>query len=288
MMNENSNGIKFTGWGMLEHYLEEERKFYNLSISSLGSLYDYGWLPAFNTSRVREVADSLFQTTHNYFMRLHELTSLAIKEIPAMERELEVMGRLNTEVLEPTREIISATQEKGKKFSIEEWANITDNLSRVRIYMEYRDGINLIRENSIIFQQHPRDLVRTFKVPLYAFERKWNETYYIGPGFNFINFCAVDSHDNTLLPKLLKEKNSRKRKEIMLNEIPEEGLKRVVLTPQIDKIKASLSTRKHEDIRSKLCTVSSLRMRLDRERFKNYIKEIFRLSNLLDSLFYIS
>jgi hypothetical protein len=267
---------------------------YNDVIVQTGYFWDKTWLPAYsNDDRGYEIADPLYQTIFNNFQRLKELTSSVKNIIPAMEKELMVMDRLEKYFIEPTKELIytkvpNTLSERGNKHMLlpDEWVKITDNLSRVRTYMDYRNGLNFIRYWYFVYKKPVKDLVRTLKGPLVAFERKWGEKYYTGPmeGFGFVTFCGIDSHDETVLPKVLKEKDPT---EILLNEIPEKGLERVILNPNENvqkKIEDSLRIRAHKDT---VCTVNSLRIRLDRKRLEEYTKEIFKLCGFLDYVSYI-
>jgi hypothetical protein len=285
------NKPRIEGWGALEQALEDERIFYKDVIIPTGYLWDKAWLDAYShDDRGYELADPLYQTISNNFERLRELTSSAVKEIPAMEKELMVMGKLYKDFIEPTKEIIytkvkSTLKERENKLMLlpDEWITVTDNLSRVRAYMGYRSGINFIRYWYFIDRNPISDLVKMFRKPLLAFERKWDGKYYTGTmeEFGFITFCAIDSHDNTVLPKVLKEKEP---KEVLLNEIPENGINRVIFSPSVEvkkRIEESIRTRTHKDT---MCTVNSLRIRLDRARFEKYTKEILKSSGILDYL----
>jgi len=294
--NMASDKPKIEGWSALEQALEDERTFHKDVIVPTGYLWDKTWLDAYShDDRGYELADPLYQTISNNFERLRELTSYAVKEIPAMEKELMLMGKLYKDFIEPTKEMIyskvpSAAQERENKLMLlsDEWIAVTDNLSRVRAYMGYRNGINFIRYWYFIDRMPVSDLVKMFEKPLMAFIGKWDEKYYTGSmeEFGFITFCAMDSHDDTVLPKALKEKEPDK---VLLNEIPENGINRVIFSPNVEvqkRIEESLRTRTHKNT---MCTVNSLRIRLDRERFKKYTKEILKSSGLLDYLqYYIS
>ncbi|MDI6806477.1 MAG: hypothetical protein QMD14_01520 [Candidatus Aenigmarchaeota archaeon] len=291
-----SDKPKIEGWSRLEQVLEDERNFYKDVILLTGYLWDKAWLDAYShDDRGYELAGPLYQTISNNFERLRELTSYAVKEIPAMEKELRIMHRLYKDFIEPTYELIykkvpGAAQDRENKLMLlpDEWVGVTDRISRVRIYVDYRNGIDLIREWYFIKKKPVSGLVRKFEKPLNAFTRKWNEKYYTGKmeEFGFITFCAVDSHDNTVLPKVLKEKEPDK---VLLEEIPENGINRVILSPNVEiqkRIEESLRTRTHKDT---MCTPNSLKIRLDRERVEKYVKEILKLSGVLGYLqWYIS
>jgi|GEM_PF-4370730 len=285
---------KIEGWGLLEQALEDERTLYKDVILETGYFWDKTWLPAYShDDRGYEIAGPIYQTISNNFQRLKGITDSVKNVIPAMEKELMIMERLEKDFMGPIKELIytkvpNTLSERGNKKILfpEEWVDTTDKLSRVRTYIDYRNGLNFIRYWYFVYKKPVRDLVKDFKGPLIAFERKWEDKYYTGTmeEFGFVTFCGIDSHDETVLPKVLKEKDP---KEILLNEIPERGLERVIFNPAEDvrkKIEHSLRIRTHKDT---MCTVNSLRIRLDRKRFKEYTKEILRLCGLLDYLSYI-
>jgi len=295
------------GWGSLEQSLEEERQFFKSSIVPLGLLWDKTWLPGYsNEDRGYDLAPNLYnvymgekrrrkddyleeEEDQGHFIRLQELTSSSIEEIPAMEKEVKIMGRLNEMYIKPMYEIIfskvpSAVNERGK-FILEpdEYATLSDSLSRLRIYLDYRNGLNALRYRHFVKKEPCTILSKSHEDVARAFIRKWDEKFYL-PGveqFGFLTFCAVDAHDNTLLPKVLKnELADENPDDILLNEIPESGIKKVILDPLQQEaqkmMRVALTYRKPVE---KLCTANSLKMRLDRERFARYQEEIRRLNH---------
>jgi len=281
--------LKIEGWGKLQQLIENEERFYKVAILHEGYMWDDEWLEAYlRDDRGYEVAKRLCEVVFNDYVELEKYTSEAQGIIPAMEKELFVMSKLYEDFLKPVKEIIytkvpSSVEKRGGKLILfpDEWIKISDSISRERIYMNYRRGYNLIRNWHFIRKKPIVELIRAYKNDLLAFERKWDEKYYTGgvDTFSFVTFCAIDSHDNTILPRLLKE---RQYKKILLNEIPEIGINKVVLAPNEDvkkKMDEILKIRAHKEA---LCTVNSLRMRLNREKVRNYITNLLELSGLLD------
>lgn len=278
----------------LRKCIEDEAGIFEDMIVPIGYLWDKTWLEAYSHDDrgYEELRNPLYPTISSTFNRLRKVTSSAVEEIPAMEKELMIMHKLYKEFMKPTKEIIEKVQkipeERENKLMLlpEEWINVTNNLSRIRVYFSYRNGSNLIKKWYFIDRKPVKDLVEICKGSLVAFERKWNEEYYIDSKekFGFVTYCSIDSHDDTVLPKVLKEKEPS---EILLNEIPEKGIDRVIFNPSVEvqkRIEHAIRTRTHKHA---MCTVNSLRNLLDRERIKNYNREILRLSGLLDYLSYV-
>lgn len=297
--------IKFEGWGLLEKYLEDEKSFYELA-SSFDALWDKTWLDAYSLDdRGYEVALPLYESISTQFKKLEELTSQLLTEIPAMEKELFIMHNLYQNFLEPTRRIIyeeipkvSKEREDKLMFLPQEWIEVSDNLSRIKTYLDYRNGANFLRYWYFIKNEELKSLIKSVKEVLIDFTKNWEAKYsprgiltpkgekILSPSeeLGFLTFCVVDSYnDDPILPRLLKNKETR---EILLTEIPEKGLEKVLLTlnKEKKKIEESLMKRTHKEI---LSLGNSLRLRIEKENFENYAKEILKLSGFLDYLSYV-
>ena len=101
--------------------------------------------------------------------------------------------------------------------------------------------------------------------------------------FGFISFLGVDSHDDSndspILPKIL---NAKDPTDVMLNEIPERGIYNVVFADEkkiTDGISHILENREQK---VKMCTVSSLKLRLDKNRMAQYIRKFVPRPNSSD------
>ncbi|MEM5834325.1 MAG: hypothetical protein QXQ69_00570 [Candidatus Aenigmatarchaeota archaeon] len=285
--------IKFENWGLLEKYLEDERSFYQI-ISSLDVFWDRTWLDAYlSEDRGYEVSLPLYESISTQFKKLEELTSQLVTEIPAMQKELFVMHNLYENFLQPVKKMIYETipsiknqRENKLIFLPQEWIEVSDSLSRVKTYLDYRNGANLLRYWYFVNNEQMKNLVKSFKEALITFTKAWEFKYSPNSSeeLGFLTFCVIDSYnDPSILQKLLRNKET---KQILLNEIPEEGIKRIVLASngQKKKIEESLMKRTYREL---LSVGNSLKIRAERENFKNYIEEILKLSGFLDYLSYV-
>ena len=290
---------KISGWGILEQSLEEERNFYLDVTVPTGIVWDRTWLEGYkNDDRGYSISHDLLnlyvgtedsEDNRGIFKRLLRLTSSSITEIPAMEKELRVMRDLYETHIKPTKDIIfskvpEAVAERGKlEFVPEEYAQISDSLSRLRVYMDYRNGINGLRYHHFVKKEPCFFITKTYQDVINAFLRKWNEKFYLGnvEQFGFVTFCAIDSHNNSILPRVLEsELVGESPDKILLSDIPETGISRVILDSNIEKIRekmrVALLYRKHGDI---MCNVNNLRIRLERKEFERRQQKVTRLTN---------
>lgn len=288
---------KIEGWGLLENYLEEERNFYKNVPVFLGFYWDSAFLPAYSSddrgykqalelTKVIAGDPTSVEKDEGVFGSLTKLTSEQVSAIPAAQKELAIMGELYKKFVEPTKKIVyetvpSESEKRGKLVLLpEEWIEVADNISRIRTYMDYRNGINFLRYWYFVNPRAPvRNLIKTFKPATLAFIRKFDQKFYLGPKeeWGFITLFAIDAHNNSLLPKLVENKSVEK---ILLNEIPEKGIREVIV--DFDKKRAKDMI---EDILEKrtqkesFCSVNTLRLRVNLKKLEKHAEKLFKLDD---------
>lgn len=278
----------------LENLLMRERDLYQDSIRFVGDFWDHVWIPAYdNDDRGYEHASTLLnyfsQPSDNegelgIFERVHQITSSSIQDIPAMEKELRVMRKLSEEYIKPTRDIIlnnvlaEVEAREGKLILFpEEFAVISDNLSYIRTYFDYRSGYNYLRRELILKKKSIKKIIEERLPLLLAYERKWDYTFFPGgvEKYGFINFCAVDAHDNTILTEALETPNPER---IVLEKIPEQGIDATIFNPMKDKnkneIRRILELREQQH---KMCNVKLTRQKYSREKIKAFNEKLKNL-----------
>jgi len=297
-----SKNPRIEGWGLLEKYLEEERNFYQNIPVLLGFYWDSAWLPAYSsddrgykqavefTKIIAGDPNSVEKDT-GVFGTLTKITSEQVSIIPATQKELSIMHELYKRYVEPTQkivyEIVPRDLEKRKKQVLlpEEWIEVADNISRIRTYIDYRNGINFLRYWYFVSPRAPiRNLIKTFRPATLAFIRKFNQKFYLGSKeeWGFITLFAIDAHNNSLLPKLLKKRRKKDMERVLLNEIPEKGIREVILDFDKEKAKSII-----EDILEKrtqkesFCSVNTLRLRISLKKLKIHAEKLFKLDESL-------
>lgn len=286
---------QISGWGALEQALEDERVLFNDVTRAMGSVWDHGWLPAYaNDDRGYELTGDLYKIYSDSFDRLREITSTyPLEQMPVMQRELKTMGYLKNEILDPAREIIfdevpGSVKMKKLMLSPLQYALLSYYFPTIRIYIDYRNGKNSILTKHFIDEKPVSELVKKYKSPLCAFLRKWNEKFGLGSveEFGFITYVAVDSHDNTVLPKVLNANSSKQVTDILRKERPGRGVNRVIRQNK-EKIRSQVSDILHaRDQKEGMCNVSNLRMRLKREQMAEYTKKIFDSAGIVTNYGY--
>lgn len=262
---------------VISDYLKTEREFFNASTLPTGQLWDWGWLNALSDGReAYGLAPRLFEVYTENFNTLSKITGQAVKEIPALQSELAVMGELFRGYVVPTEEIIGDVLSHGRKsLTIEERAEISNNLMPLRIYSDYRNGYNLLRTQHFRVRKPIAHLVNDYASELKHFVRAWGRKYEIPtvPKFGFVTYCVVDASDYTLMPEMLESDDPTK---ILLEELPEDGIRRVMLDREnhnrVGKMVYNATKRKRQ--RSRQCNVNNLRVRADRTTVRNYTERV--------------
>jgi len=273
-------------WGDLEKLLETERDFYNDTTKFIGAYRDHRWIRSLgNRRRGIEYVDELFDMYRHTFDRLGEITSLMSKKIPAMEKELMVMGKLKGLFIEPTKAIVDGTKKYGRdSLTAEEAGEITYNLIPIRVYLDYRNGFNLLRTQHFTIGQPIAYLVKSMEGTLNIFLNTWYQKFKPGPVevFGYLNFVGVDSHNNSVLPQILTTGDPTN---ILKTEMPMRGIERTILSENLslkEKIVTSIKKRrpkKKKYLMHNLCNVSSMRKIFNRREILPFAKRISELSD---------
>jgi hypothetical protein len=194
------------------------------------------------------------------------------------------LGDLAEDYLIPARQIFNETERYGrKKLTVKEAAEITYNLTPIRIYLDYRNGLNYIRKFYLVDGHHVALLVDGLDNTLQHFIRSWYDTFKPGPVrvFGYLNYAGVDAEDGTFLPEIIQSDDPT---DILLEGFPGTGIKKVITNPRPDiksEVEDLIRTRvrgKKSHLKNNLCNVKSYRRRVNKSNLQKYANEIKKLS----------
>ena len=274
----------------LREVLYEESDLYRLSIPPMGALWDQAWLSGYaQDDRSASMLGQFLTIVSNNLQKMAELTAVAKEYMPAMNKELDVIHKLDDKMIAPVErtyeEMVSRAKREGRYLLLpKEYSDTSYRINSITTYFDYRNGLNVLRTNHFDGED-TRKLLKKYGPAARAFVKKWDWHFSIGDPkeFGFISFLGVDSHDDSnnspILPKILKAKDPT---DVLLNEIPERGIYNVIFADEekiTDGIKHILENREQK---VKMCTVSSLKLRLDKNRMTRYIRNFVPRPNSND------
>lgn len=282
-------------WKELEQNLIVARDFYDSTIIDVGAYRDHAWLPALTKpDRGLGIADTLvFSMYMDKFSKLREIKESMVKEGPAFDEELHLLGEVQRRFIEPTKNIVLAAKRYGRdSLTDEEAGAITYNLIPVRVVFDFENGLDYIRFYHFVLRQQVAYLVRELRGPLDAYITSWFGHFTPGhvPEFGYINFCGVDSLDDSpnspIMPKILSAEDPTS---ILVSKLPSKGLEKILedkpkLRKEIISTIANTQTsdatqlQKEDYLKRHQCNVSATRKIFEKKVLRSYANNIDRLS----------
>ena len=265
--------------------LRNELRISRSEIISLGKFY-HEFIESYVDGKIgvfklREILSFLYGSEDEFekpvFPELVERVGELETYIPAMRKELSFLERLR-EGLDEVREIFHASLKRGILLP-EEHAKVAYDLSNLRIYYDYLHGYNCIR-TWILERKGIRGLLDHYQgiIKAFIYKTRENRHFYMGGvnGYAFLTFFGIDAHNNSILRKLIKTKDYQKRLDICVNEIPEQGLERVLFQSREKVLQSFYRSQRERTFKRGMCLPSALRARFELKRLENYYQELYR------------
>jgi len=305
--------MKNVEWTPFKEHLKTESDFLHQTVPAIGNAY-HSLLNSYNVpgdhgyrdrgySKAIELLEllSVFPDKHDeelsssesgsresgYFPRLFDLTSAGRLYMPAMGIDLEIMGRLRKERLNPAKELVYKTvpskikERDGKYlFKPQEFADLVESLNATRQYWDLRIGLNYLRSGHFVEGKPVEELVSRFIRSLDAFGHTWkrNGTWNLGAGdvavdrYGMINLAVYDAHTGSVIADALESDDPS---EILFRDVPERGINELMFG---EEVKSNLRAEMRKDLENdntySMCVASMIRRRGDLGKFLKYVTRL--------------
>ncbi|MEM5853436.1 MAG: hypothetical protein QXG39_02945 [Candidatus Aenigmatarchaeota archaeon] len=250
-------------WDITKQYTEEEVEFFKSLCDQLNIIYHDVLLksPYLSYPQAKENIQHSFENLYSSFMEVLKKTSESVDIKPANEKELGLLRELNT-YLEKSKELLE------KPYVFHYFGDLVETYTNFFGYSLYRYARGILEEKIIIDGKSPRTVYKSYESILFSFLKKWQNEFYANlEEKSIITFAIIDSLDNTIFPKLITSRNPRK---ILLEEVPEIGMKKFFQKSIKDKVK------KWDYKRN--CYINNCRAKGDKERYSTYLNKLKQLT----------
>lgn len=223
----------------------------------------------------------IFPTIMGWYDSIKEMT---LKGIYAEENTKPEVGIIN----DIDNTIIVELKKKIKRdvpiFYPDDWAETTNMLSRLVLYLNYRHSRNELQYDLIIRKKELKDVITNDVVPCLDLSlRTWDtSTPYTPTTVSRLAYLVIDANqpkDGQIIPNL-KEPRKQYRRYLarrlrkMLSKVPEEGLRSVIIEGNgVDMIRTHQVDRKERT----LCLAKLIKMRTKKETIGDYNEAVKRL-----------
>jgi hypothetical protein len=289
--------IEPTSDEILKVIVEDEMNSFKLTLIPFGELY-HSTLKSYRNVEtcLKNASTLLLYVMESWPILIHKRIKYS-HFLPYIQKEVEIINKLNNEIEEANKIINNLNKESRKTFYHHEFSTLLYILQNCRTYTDYVVGRDYFtykvldvldrKKNIMAIRETIKKIIKEFEPIIKAFQRKLiiNNNYdmfYMGDveKYSSLTHFISNAYDNSLLSKILEANNNEEIRKILKEYSPLQGLNRVLFSVKDKIIEFNIkSIREGKEIENLCLPRGSLAQRIkiiDKgKRLSDYIRKIY-------------
>jgi len=232
------------------------------------------------------VLESYLVEACNFFNDLKEIIKKYVENIPAMEKEYNIITEIENRYIIPAKKTMQKVKET-LSLPLEDYAKILTGLDAIMTYGDYRLGRVSIIHGVINNGHKVKEIIKNEEGSFRAYKKKLGtkEHYeiYEPNDFGIVVYLCIDAHNyNGVEPTILEIIRLEEKKKVgevikmFKEEIPETGLKYTLLSPR-DQTK--IIEEKLQLLNEDLCAPKIIGLWFNIEKIDKFIQKLYGGNN---------